>query len=424
MGYLPKKSGYFLDKSICLMPIVFLFLNLNWIYSQDTLRTSIPQGKWVRDRGPYDPRPYDNIPFQGMLFNQKYFDFKNNLWINQGFTYGGYVSANFQWGSQGGEPHGISETLILADWQLVQTEKSDGRIVFGLAHDRTFGYPTTREFADSQGLVETPNDLDTHPELTFTTLGLLLWSQDWNVAPDRGFGLRVGQIYVPSYFGAAKYLDDDRRYFMARPLSAAGGAQWVGYNDIGLGTILGAWKRPFYLTLGVIDGNANRKYPDFSSLGNWEMLYIGEMGLEWDPGGAKEATLRFTASHLDLDSNGGSGESLMISGDIQLSSSFALAGRWSKSFRRLTADYQELFSLGTLWTNPFSRGQDLMGFGLFSGKPSKNDLGWESGFEIFYKLQLTNAIGLMPDLQFWFRDDKRNENVESWVWGIRSEIEF
>jgi hypothetical protein len=30
----------------------------------------------------------------------------------------------------------------------------------------------------------------------------------------------------------------------------------------------------------------------------------------------------------------------------------------------------------------------------------------------------------MPDLQFWFRDDNRNENVESWVWGIRSEIEF
>src|SRR5210317_2151694 len=99
MGYLCIKSGHFFDKSICLVLIVFLLLNFNWIYSQDTLRTSIPQGKWVRDRGPYDPRPYDNIPFQGILFNQKYFDLKNNLWINQGFTYGGYVSANFQWGS-------------------------------------------------------------------------------------------------------------------------------------------------------------------------------------------------------------------------------------------------------------------------------------------------------------------------------------
>jgi len=34
------------------------------------------------------------------------------------------------------------------------------------------------------------------------------------------------------------------------------------------------------------------------------------------------------------------------------------------------------------------------------------------------------GFGLMPYLQFWFRDDNRNENVESWVWGIRSEIEF
>ena len=409
----------------CMILLVFFFLIvLDPIFSQDSTRVIIPQGKWIRDRGAYDPRPYEDNLFRGIIFDRDYFDFKNDLWVNRGITYGGYFSANFQWGSKGGGTHGISETLLLADWELVRTSKSSGRIVFGFAHDRTFGHPTTREFADAQGLVETPNDLDTHPEMTFSTLGLLLWAQDWYTGPGSGIGMRLGQIYAPSYFGAAKYLDDDRRYFMARPLSAAGGAQWVGYNDIGLGAIFGAWKQPFYITLATIDGNANRKYPDFGSLASFKMLYIVEIGLERDPGGPQEATLRLTGSHLDIDSGEGPGQSVMVSGDIHFNGIVALAGRWSKSFNRLSADYRELFSLGTLWLNPFSRRQDILGIGFFTGKPSKVQLGWESGFELFYKMQITNAVSLMPDFQFWFRDQADSSGLESWVYGVRSEVEF
>jgi hypothetical protein len=81
----------------------------------------------------------------------------------------------------------------------------------GFAHDQTFGRPTTREFANLQRLVETPNDLDTHPDLAFTTLGLLHWEQEHRIGPDAGWGFRLGQTYAPSYFGPARYLDDDRR---------------------------------------------------------------------------------------------------------------------------------------------------------------------------------------------------------------------
>lgn len=406
--------------SLCLM----LLFASGFSNAQDSLVSPIPKGKWLRARGPFDPRPYPDIVFNNPVINDSYFDFKNRLWVEKGFSFGGYISANIQAGSQGGPAHGISESLILGAYEIVRTPKSAGRIVFGVAHDHTFGHPTTRVFADNQRLIETPNDLDTDPDLTFTTIGLLLWAQEWHTDPTQGFGFKIGQIYAPSYFGPARYLDDDRRYFMARPLAAAGGAQWVGNNDIGLGAVMGAWKRPFYITIGAIDGMANRNYPDFESIAQGNMLYLGEIGLERDPDGPNEAAIRVTFSHLDINQLAGSGQSIMVSGDIHFNGKWALAWRWSKSLKRLMADHQELFSLGILWISPFSSSQDLAGFGLFSGKPSDAAHNWESGFEVFYKLQLTHAVSVLPDLQYWFRNDWDIASIQTWIIGLRSEVEF
>ena len=48
----------------------------------------------------------------------------------------------------------------------------------------------------------------------------------------------------------------------------------------------------------------------------------------------------------------------------------------------------------------------------------------QTGIELFYKLQLTNAISLTPDIQYWFRNDKNSYDVQTWIFGLRSEIEF
>jgi hypothetical protein len=247
-----------------------------------------------------------------------------------------------QWGSEGGPTHGISETLLLFGWEPVRDSNSSGRLVAGFAYDATFGRPTTREFANTQRLVETPNDLDTSPDLTFATLGLFHWEQEWWTGPDRGWGLRAGQLYAPSYFGPARYLDDDRRFFMARPLAAASGAQWVGYNDIGLGVNGIAWKTPLYVSLAVMDGKASRRFLDFASLLDLQLLYLGEIGFEHDVDGPNDAAVRVTISYLDVEASEnsvfGSGQSLMISGDKRFNGAWALAGRWSRSFDRLSAD--------------------------------------------------------------------------------------
>jgi len=410
--------------------LIIVVLIILWItstingYAQESISPLPPKGKWIANRGPFDPRPYDNTLFGSLLFTDNYFKWKNKLWIDNGISFGGYVSGNTQLGSQGGPTHEISESLILFAWEPVRKARSAGRLVVGFAHDQTFGKPTTREFADNQKLIETPNDLDTDPDLTFTTLGLLHWTHEWRTGPNGGWGIRVGQLYAPSYFGPARYLDDDRRYFMARPLAAAGGAQWVGNNDIGLGINALYWKAPFYISAAVMDGKANRKYPDFKSLGDSEFLYLAEIGMEKDIDGANEAALRITFSHLDLKDQSGPGQSLMISGDILFNGVWAVAGRYSKSFKRFTSDHKELVSLGSLWLQPFDRPQDLVGLGVFTGKPSDPNHNWESGIELFYKLQLTNAISLLPDIQYWFRNDENIPDVQTWVFGLRTEIEF
>ena len=177
-----------------------------------------------------------------------------------------------------------------------------------------------------------------------------------------------------------------------------------------------------------MDGKASRQFLDFSSLFDARLLYLAEIGFESNVDGPNEAAIRITGSHLDVNDGEnplfGSGQSLMISGDIRFQGRWALAGRWSRSFKRLSADYKELISLGLMWLQPFKRSQDLVGLGLFAGAPSDTERGRESGFEIFYKLQLSNAVSVLPDLQYWLRDDSDGSSPRIWIWGVRSEFEF
>jgi carbohydrate-selective porin OprB len=114
----------------------------------------------------------------------------------------------------------------------------------------------------------------------------------------------------------------------------------------------------------------------------------------------------------------------MVSGDRKFNGRWALAGRWSRSFERLSGDYRELFSLGAMWLVPFARSQDIAGFGIFAGKPSDADRGVESGCEVFYVLRLTQTVSVMPDLQYWWRNDEDVPGARTWVLGLRAEFEF
>ena len=275
--------------------------------------------------------------------------------------------------------------------------------------------------------MEAPNDLDTDPDRSFTTLGLLLWEQEFRLGSDWGWGFRAGQFFAATYFGLTNFLDDDRRFFLARPLAAAAGAQWVGFKDIGLGANVVAWKGSFYTSLAAMDGKANRRYPDFKSIKDGRLLYIGEFGYENDLGGPNEAALRVTVSHLDLPGENpekGRGQSLMISGERQFDGRWAVFGRWSKSFKRFEAGYRELISLGIAWTRPFGFSNDFLGFGYFASRPSNPDKSVESGFELSYKLLISQGLSLMPDLQYWTRNDSGIDRVRTWVGGIRLNVEY
>ena len=243
-------------------------------------------GNYLARRGDFDPRPYGRVHLDdGLLLGRAHFIAKNRRWTERGLAVGGYVSPNFQTGSEGGGSHGIGEFLLTVSWEPLRKQKQRGRVLFGFAHDQTIGSLLTRKFADNQGLVETPNDLDTSPDKTFTTLGLLAWDHAFWTSTQAGWGYRAGQLFAAGFFGLTGYLDDDRQYFMARPLAAAGGAQWVGANDIGLGVQLVGWRDGFYATGAVIDGSADRKFPDFKSLGDGRFLTVAEIGFEQDLGG-------------------------------------------------------------------------------------------------------------------------------------------
>ena len=115
---------------------------------------------------------------------------------------------------------------------------------------------------------------------------------------------------------------------------------------------------------------------------------------------------------------------MILSGTRTFAGRWAVFGRWTKSFDRLSADYRELFSLGAGWLAPFGRGRDFIGIGAFAADPSARTRGIEWGFEINYRVQLTQAMSVMPDLQCWFRDDPSGEKTRTVVGGARVNFEF
>jgi len=391
-------------------------------------RSDLRYGKWLRERGPQDPRPHErgDLLIGHGLLRPGYFEFKNRLWVEHGLGFGGYYSVNEQVGTANGSWHGSGEALALAQWELLRGDDRVGRLVFGLAFDHAIGR-TTRQFADTQDLVEDPDDLDTGDANTFTTLGLLAWEQEFHLGPDRGWGFRAGQLFAASYFGIVRYLDDDRRNFLARPLAAAAGAQWVGENDIGLGVNVVGWRQPFYASVAVMDAKARRTWPDFDSPQDGELLYVGEVGYERDEGGPNHAALRVAFSHIDLEDGAnpqkGPGYALVVSGLRRFDGRFALFGRWTQSWNRESAKYQELLSAGTAWTRPFGRSQDFLGFGVWIGDPSDPDRHTEYGLELSYRIQLTQGLSLLADLQYWLRE-KEGDDVRAWIPGVRVNFDY
>jgi hypothetical protein len=71
----------------------------------------------------------------------------------------------------------------------------------------------------------------------------------------------------------------------------------------------------------------------------------------------------------------------------------------------LTADYRELYSLGAVLLGPFGFEDDSVGFGLFSDDPSDSARSTENGAETFYKIRLSQDFSIMPDVQYWHRND-------------------
>jgi hypothetical protein len=384
-------------------------------------------GQYLAERGPFDPHPFAQTHFgDGPFLDSDYFNWKNRRWVDDGISLSGYFSPNFLWGS-GGENYAVGEFLFFGIWEPIRHDDRAGRIIVGFAHDQTIGSLTTRKFANSENIVETTDDLDTDPDKTFTTLGLLAWEYEHLTAADAGFAYRAGQLFLPTYFAGAVYLDDDRRFFLARPLAAAGGAQWAGANDIGLGAHIQGWMNGFYASLAIADGDADRKAPSFSSLADGRLLYVTEFGFEQDLDGPDAFSIRLTLSHLDETQRDGvkpPGEAAIVSISRKFADRWAVAGRWSKSYRRLTSEYKELYSLALLRLRPFGFDDDFAGFGVFVGEPTDATKGTEYGAELNYKFRLTQALSVMPDVQYWHRNDSGGAHIRSWVIGFRLNIEY
>jgi len=58
------------------------------------------------------------------------------------------------------------------------------------------------------------------------------------------------------------------------------------------------------------------------------------------------------------------------------------------------------------------------------GDPSDSDRDVESGFEIFYKAQISQALTLTPDIQYWSTDGATDHGTHAWVGGLRLNFEF
>jgi hypothetical protein len=362
----------------------------------------------------YKPHLSDKLSFSG------YYQWKREASARYGIDYLYSNAPIYQMGSRGNESYFDNLMDLYVQWRLFEEKTWSGKIFFWGLYIQTLSGKTGQEFADSQGLITSPNDGATDPNRSFVSPSALWWEQSFC---SNRFIYRIGQLNARSLWGTNKYLNDDRYSFMNSVLSTNQGVPWFD-GTRGLGAMASVQNEWFYMSGGFQDAKADQEKIDFTSFGGGKFVYLGELGFTPTFGIKNKGKYKLTIGYVEKTGDNSrkserNGWGLTLSIRQDFSEGFGLYGVYRHSWDREVGGVKGTAGAGVVFTRPFGWVDDWLGIGYFLADPSDPALEKEHGFEIYWRLQLTHRLEFTPDLQVYLTPAKADGNSRTIVFGLR-----
>lgn len=348
-----------------------------------------------------------------------YFEFKEALGDEHGFSYTLEYSPQYQWApQQGNTDHGNDETNLIAQWNLVEPGNGRaGQLLAWYQLSRTLGRLSTSEFMHATGTVSPLNGGDTAPADARDLWQMLAWEQ-WFL--QERLRVSAGKLTTRTFLNLNRYAASDREDFFSPMLVNNPVAPFTARN--GMGVYTQYYFDKAYLTGMLREADGTSENISFSTLdsGKWE--YAIELGLTPELKDFGPGNYRLTAYYTDNigsdSSSQPSGWSLAMSFDQDLGDRYGLLFRYAWASEDFRAFSQRL-AIGMQWLQPLGFKYDRIGLGAWWAEPTADNQHPEFGMEAFWKVQLSPYLELGPDLQAIFRPQAGAEDDPLLVAGLR-----
>ena len=340
---------------------------------------------------------------------------KADLYDRYGLALGMNYTALFQAASDGlpgKDRQGASGDFdFYGRWEVVNRGGSwTGSIVFSTEFRHGYGSTTPADLGTNIGsLWRTTGGFNDEA----FTLNEIFWKQG-------SFEDRV--LYGVGKFDPGLFIDGgsytSSNYNFLSP--AIGGSLTMPIPSTGLGAGL-AWfpYKNTYVSASLTDANGSKE--GWGDLGAGELFSAIELGLVPGFGTPEEGRYHVNFWHLNGADDGNDGASSGWGFSLYAEQHFGQYVPFVRYAEGTGAGLpvRRTAAAGLGFERPFGQNNDLIGFGLGWGEPVNQDKSDQYVFEAFYRVQLTPATQLTPDLQIIFNPvDNPEENAIA-VGGIR-----
>jgi porin len=374
------------------------------------LQSSAEQRKAIFDPG-----------LSGILFNP-FVEWKQQLQEDYGFSLGVNVYLLYQHssGSLGDNDDAVGGIYrVQGSWELFDRGgKNPGLLEWRFENrSKTFNDSSPSALSKESGIAALDSGFG-YTNTFDTDLAILNWTQSF--LDDAG-GVAVGRLTFDAYLDAFPFQTFSRgfinRSFVVNPTLATTG---VG----ALGVVAKSFvSNNIWIGAQIYDGNAVSGEFDWDTFDQHEWLKAVEIG--WSPDFERymvdQVQLSYWRKDARKEAGVSEGEGWLLSAAYKLGDSLHPFLRLGHSDGGAGVAAEDAASVGMEWE---LMPDQFWSFGLGWAKPSKKTHGAglkdEYVFETSYKLQLSPALSLTPDLQYIKDPAKNQEKSSVWVLGLRA----
>jgi porin len=371
-----------------------------------------------------------DVLFESNIFDP-FFEWKAGVKEENGFSFGtgytsNYLTAN---GNLPGRDDSSSGGMLrlFGTWELFgRGTDNTGTLSFKLDHRHSYSDTAPNLFSlDDLGYVDSMASTFSDEGWRLTNLH---WRQSWN---NGKVVLLSGFISAPDFLDVYT-LGSPWLHFQSLAFTTGAGTISLP-GDAALGAMVGGWvNENLYILGGIEDANSVSSDPfeGFDTFFN-ENEYFKHIEIGWSTSTDRAYldNVHLTMWHSDEREKAG----VVAGRGAIFSLTRYISDRWMPFVRAGYAKDGASFlersvSAGFAFQpNPVGTSAgNLLGFGANWGKPNETVFGSglndQTGFELFYRLQLTGEIAITPDIQYLMNPALNPYEDDMWVFALRARI--